>query len=157
MGAKFNDTVPIPISGKGNYGILLEINANMLTEKILIGMFLLVICPHGYSQEVFAPIRDVMKTGNAKEVAKIFAPSVDMNLDGISNTYGKTQAEFVLREFFKKHPISDFSIVHTGSSKGGRQYAIARYLSKNESYNVIIRVREEEGNYLIHEMNFVKE
>ncbi len=109
------------------------------------------------AQDVFTPIRDVIKTGNAKEVVKLFATSVDMNLDGDSNTYGKTQAEFVLREFFKKHPISDFSIIHTGSSKGGRQYAIGRYLSKSESYNVLIRVSEEEGSYLVHEMNFVKE
>jgi hypothetical protein len=108
-------------------------------------------------QDIFAPIRDVIKTGNAREMVKIFAASVDMNLDGQSNTYGKTQAEFVLREFFKKHPITDFSIIHTGSSKGGRQYAIGRYLSKNESYNVLIRVSEEQGVYLIHEMNFVKE
>lgn len=109
------------------------------------------------AQDIFTPIRDVIKTGNAKEVVKLFATSVDMNLDGESNTYGKTQAEFVLREFFKKHPISDFSIIHSGASKGGRQYAIGRYLSKNESYNVLIRVSEEDGTYLVHEMNFVKE
>jgi hypothetical protein len=109
------------------------------------------------AQDIFTPIRDVIKTGNAKEVARVFAPSVDMEVDGESNTYGKTQAEFVLREFFKKHPITDFTIVHTGSSKGKRQYAIGRYLTKGESYNVLIRVSEEEGVYRIHEMNFVKE
>lgn len=113
------------------------------------------LAAHG--QDVFAPIRDVIRTGNAREMVKIFAASVDMNLDGQSNTYGKTQAEFVLREFFKKHPITDFSIIHTGASKGGRQYAIGRYLSKSESYNVLIRVSEDQGTYLIHEMNFVRE
>jgi len=128
----------------------------MFLRSTLAGMGLLMGLL-AYGQDVFAPIRDVIKTGNAREMVKIFASSVDMNLDGQSNTYGKTQAEFVLREFFKKHPISDFSIIHTGSSKGGRQYAIGRYLSKSENYNVLIRVSEEQGIYLIHEMNFVKE
>jgi hypothetical protein len=129
----------------------------MILRGLLVGLIFGLIGTSARAQDVFKPIRDVIKTGNAKEVVKLFAPSVDMNLDGDANTYGKTQAEFVLREFFKKHPISDFSIIHTGSSKGGRQYAIGRYLSKSESYNVLIRVSEEEGTYLIHEMNFVKE
>lgn len=129
----------------------------MTVRAILVGLIFLAGIQTTFAQDIFTPIRDVIKTGNAKEVVKLFATSVDMNLDGDSNTYGKTQAEFVLREFFKKHPISDFSIIHTGSSKGGRQYAIGRYLSKSESYNVLIRVSEEEGTYRIHEMNFVKE
>jgi hypothetical protein len=129
----------------------------MILRGIFVGLMIGLQSMTAQAQDVFTPIRDVIKTGNAKEVVKLFATSVDMNLDGDSNTYGKTQAEFVLREFFKKHPISDFSIIHTGSSKGGRQYAIGRYLSKSESYNVLIRVSEEEGSYLVHEMNFVKE
>jgi hypothetical protein len=47
--------------------------------------------------------------------------------------------------------------VHTGSSKGGLQFAIGRYVSNKESYNVLIRVREVEGVFLVHEINFVKE
>lgn len=60
-------------------------------------------------------------------------------------------------DFFKKHPITDFSIAHTGSSKGGLQFAIGRYVSSQENYTVLLRVKEVQGTFLVHEINFVKE
>ena len=107
--------------------------------------------------DIFAPFKEVIKAGNSKDMVKFLNQSVDMNLDGEVNTYSRAQAEFALRDFFKKHPPKDFSIVHTGSSKGGLQFAIGRYLSNSESYSALIRVKEVEGSYLIHEINFVKE
>jgi hypothetical protein len=112
---------------------------------------------HAFAQDIFAPMKDAIKTGNAKEVIKFFNNNVDMNLDGEVANYSKAQAEFVLRDFFKKHPSSDFSIVHTGSSKGGLQFAIGRYTSNADTFDVVIRVKDVSGAYLIHEINFVKD
>jgi len=108
-------------------------------------------------EELFNPMKDAVKTGNAKEVAKFFNATVDMNVEGTVDTYSKAQAEFVLRDFFKKHPPTEFNVVHTGSSKGGQQYAIGRYVSNGENYNVMLRVKEVDNINLIHEINFVKE
>ena len=94
--------------------------------------------------EIFVPIKDAIKAGSAKEAVKSFNQSLDINLEGEINTYSKAQAEFVLRDFFKKHPPTDFTIVHTGSSKGGLQYAIGNLKSNNETYNVLIRVKQTE-------------
>ena len=107
--------------------------------------------------EIFAPMKDAIKAGNAKELAKFFNQTVDVNLEGEVNTYSKAQAEFVLRDFFKKNPPSDFSIVHTGSSKGGLQFAIANFKSSSNQFNTLIRVKQSESTYLIHEISFVKE
>jgi len=111
----------------------------------------------GAQNQVFNPIKDALKAGSAKELVHYLSPSVDINLEGNVSTYSKAQAEFVFRDFFKKHPVTDFSIVHTGSSKGGLQYAIGRYLTSAESFNVMIRVKDVEGANLIHEISFVKE
>lgn len=74
----------------------------------------------GWAQpEIFNPARDAIKKGDATALVKYFATSVDINLEGNINTYSKAQSEFVLKEFFKKHPVTDFAIMHTGSSKGG--------------------------------------
>jgi hypothetical protein len=106
---------------------------------------------------IFDPMKEALKAGSARELVKYVNQSVDINLNGNINTYSKTQAEFVLRDFFKKHSVSDFKIVHTGSSKGGLQFAIGRYVAIGESYNVLIRVKEVENTHLIHEISFVKE
>lgn len=107
--------------------------------------------------DIFAPIRDAIKAGSAKEAVKSFNQSLDINLEGEIKTYSKTQSEFVLRDFFKKHPPTDFTIVHTGASKGGLQYAIGNMKSNNETYNVLIRVKQSGNSYLVHEISFVKE
>ncbi len=107
--------------------------------------------------EIFAPVREALKAGSAKEAVKYFNQSLDINLEGEIKTYSKAQAEYVLRDFFKKHPPSDFTIVHTGSSKGGLQYAIGNLKSNNEVYNVLIRVKQAGNDYLVHEISFVKE
>lgn len=112
----------------------------------------------GWAQpEIFNPARDAIKKGDATQLVKTFAVSVDINVEGNISTYSKTQSEFVLKEFFKKHPVSDFAIMHTGSSKGGLQFAVGRYLTGGEVYTVLIRVRQVGEPYLVHEISFVKE
>jgi len=107
--------------------------------------------------EIFNPMKEAIKAADATALAKSFAQAVDINLEGNINTYSKAQSEFVLKDFFKKHPVTDFNIVHTGSSKGGLQFAIGRYLSGGDSYNVLVRVRQVGADYLVHEISFVKE
>lgn len=107
--------------------------------------------------EIFTPIKDALKAGSAKEAVKSFNQSLDINLEGEIKTYSKAQSEFVLRDFFKKHPPTEFTIVHTGSSKGGLQYAIGNYKSNTDTYNVLIRVKQTGNTYLVHEISFVKE
>lgn len=106
---------------------------------------------------IFDPIKDVIKTGSAKEMAKYLHQNVEINIEGNVNTYSKAQSEFVFRDFFKKHPATSFNIVHKGASKGGQQFAIGRYISNADSYNVLMLVKEVSGTYLIHEISFVKE
>ncbi len=106
---------------------------------------------------IFDPIKDVIKTGSAKEISKYLSQNVEINIEGNVNTYSKAQAEFVFRDFFKKHPSSSFTIVHKGASKGGQQFAIGRYVSNEDSYNVLMLVKEVSATYLIHEISFVKE
>lgn len=121
-----------------------------------------VILAFGYGgamaqAEIFAPVKDAIKANNAKEAVKYFNQSVDINIEGDVNNYSKAQAEFVLADFFKKHPVADFSIVHTGSSPSGLKFAICKYTSGGSSYSVLMRVKESDKKYYVHEISFIKE
>jgi hypothetical protein len=129
----------------------------MQTRIVLTTLLCILLSFSASAQDVFAPIKDAIKASNAKEVIKFFNTSVDMNLAGEASMYSKAQAEFVLRDFFKKYPATEFRIQHTGSSKGGLQFAIGEYVSNADVFDVLIRVKEVSGAYLIHEINFVKE
>jgi hypothetical protein len=126
-------------------------------RKIVVFGLFLMSGTYSWSQNIFAPMKNAVKAGDAKELVKYFNNSIDLNLEGEVNTYSKAQAEFVIRDFFKRHTPTDFNIVHTGSSKAGLQFAIGKYQSGTDSFDVLMRVREVEKNYLIHEMSFTKE
>jgi hypothetical protein len=124
----------------------------------LVGFLIIFSSVGGFGQnEVFNPIKDAINASNPKGAVKYFSQTVDINLEGNINSYSKVQAEFVLRDFFKKHTLTDFSIVHTGSSKGGLQYAIGKYVCATENYIVTIRTREVDNAFLVNEISFIKE
>lgn len=127
-------------------------------KYLILWVLMLVTGAHAWSQqEIFNPMKDAIKANDAVALVKSFAPSVDLNLEGNVNTYSKAQSEFVLKDFFKKHPVSTFSIVHTGSSKGGLQFALGEYMSGEDKYTVLMRVRQVGSDYFVHEISFVKE
>jgi hypothetical protein len=107
--------------------------------------------------EIFAPMKEAIKANNAKETVKNFNSSVDINIEGEINNYSRAQAEFVLTDFFKKHPVAEFNIVHTGSSPNGLKFAIGKYQSGSDNYSVLMRVRESDKKYFVHEISFIKE
>jgi hypothetical protein len=124
---------------------------------ILIGFLALSSINLWAQAEIFAPMKEAIKANNAKETVKNFNSSVDINIEGEINNYSRAQAEFVLTDFFKKHPVADFNIVHTGSSPNGLKFAIGKYQSGSENYSVLMRVRESDKKYFVHEISFIKE
>ncbi len=107
--------------------------------------------------DIVNDVRESIKAGSSKELAKYLNSSVDVTMDGDMGTYSKTQAEFILRDFFKENPPSSFTIVHQGASKGGLPYAIGQYLSADRTFRVWMRIKNTGERYLIHENSIIKE
>ena len=107
--------------------------------------------------EIISNAKAALKTGSSKELAKYFNKMVELNIDGEKANYSKTQAEFVLRDFFKKFPATDFQYIHQGASREGLKYAIGKYSSPNGSFRVYMLVKLFDGDYLIDTIDFSKE
>jgi hypothetical protein len=107
--------------------------------------------------DIVSQVKETIKAGSAKELAKYLHQSVDINVEGKQENYSKAQAEFVLRDFFKTHAPSDFSIIHQGSSKSGQPFAIGQYKSNAENYRVFMKIKTVNDQPLIHEISFSKE
>lgn len=101
--------------------------------------------------------KQAIRTGNSKDLSKYFNDLVDLGFDGEKASYSKTQAEFVLRDFFKKYPPMDFQYVHKGSSKEGLTYTIGNYFYNGGSFRVLIYIKQFKGNFLIDYLDFSKE
>lgn len=109
------------------------------------------------NNEVVDQVKETIKAGSAKELSKYLNQTIDVTIDGKIQNYSKAQAEFVLRDFFKAHPPSDFSIIHQGSSKGGQPFAIGKYISGSDQYRVWMKIKAVNKDQLIHEISFVKQ
>ncbi len=109
------------------------------------------------NNEVVAQVKEAVKAGSAKELSKFLNQTVDVTIESKLQNYSKTQAEFVLRDFFKAHPPSEFNIIHEGQSKAGQPYAIGQYKSGADVYRFWIKIKTVGKQQLIYEISFSKE
>ena len=145
------------------YNVHFIFNVDMRVIKLqlpfisLIAGLLLMATPSVGQEDVINTARLALKTGSSKELAKYFNKMVELNIDGEKSNYSKTQAEFVLRDFFKKFPPTDFQYIHQGASREGLKYAIGRYTYPNGSFRVYMLVKKFDSNYLIDTLDFSKQ
>lgn len=101
--------------------------------------------------------KTALKTGSSKALAGYLNEMVELSINGDKSSYSKTQAEFVLKDFFKKYPPTGFDYIHQGSSKEGLKYTIGKYKYSGGSFRVYMLIKQFKGKYLIDTLNFDKE
>ncbi|MCK9220495.1 MAG: DUF4783 domain-containing protein [Bacteroidales bacterium] len=93
-----------------------------------------------------------LQSGNAAEVSKYFNPMVDLTLPGYDDSYSKTQAGQILKEFFTKNPVKTFKITKQGSSSDGSQYSIGSLEAGNKVFRVYFLIKSVNGQFLIQQL-----
>lgn len=126
--------------------------------RIALTFFLFFIAQTAFSQSpVINNVRAALKAGSAKELVKNFNNAVELNFDGEKSSYSRTQAEFVLKDFFKKYPPSDFEYIHQGSSQQGLTYVIGKYSFEGGSFRVLMYIKKISDSYLVDLIDFSRE
>ena len=124
---------------------------------LLVALFAVLPFYTSAQNETIGQVKLVLEVGNASELSKFLNDKVDLNIDGKEGTYSHSQAEGVLKNYFKENPPTSFQINHEGSSENGLIYAIGEYSTTSSSFRVWIRLKEVNSQFKIHEMSFVKE
>jgi antitoxin component YwqK of YwqJK toxin-antitoxin module len=94
-----------------------------------------------------------MKTGNSDMVAKYFDNSVEITMPDKSNSYSKSQAELVLKDFFASNPVKSFEIIHKGENNGS-EYCIGTLQTKNGTYRTTIFMKQKDKKQVLQELHF---
>ncbi len=105
---------------------------------------------------VFSSIDEVinaMKAGNATEIAKSFDNTVEINMPDKSNSYSKSQAELVLKDFFSSHSVKSFTVIHKGENSGS-QFCIGTLVTKNGSYRTTIFMKQKGEKQVLQGITF---
>ncbi|MFN8252036.1 MAG: DUF4783 domain-containing protein [Ferruginibacter sp.] len=105
---------------------------------------------------IFLSIDEVvaaLKNGDAAAVSKHFDNTVEITMPDKSNTYSKSQAEMVLRDFFSTNGVKDFQVIHKGENAGS-QYCIGTLITKNGSFRTTVFMKQKNDKQLLQEIRF---
>ncbi len=100
-------------------------------------------------------ITTAIEKGNAKEISKFFATTVDLKIPGRDGTFSKNQAELLLRDFFENNPPEKFTIGHQGSSNDGSLYVIGHFKTQNNNtYRTYFLLKKISDKMILHQLQF---
>lgn len=94
-----------------------------------------------------------MKSGNAADMAKFFDNTVEINMPDKSNSYSKSQAELVLKDFFNSNAVKNFTVIHKGDNSGS-QFCIGTLITRNNTYRTTIFMKLKADKQVLQTITF---
>ena len=118
--------------------------------------FALIILLGSFTTTTFKGIEDIvmaLKMGNANQVASYFDNTVEITLPQKSNTYSKSQAEMIIRDFFSNNTIKSFNVIHKGENAGS-QYCIGTLITKSAQFRTTVFMKQRGDRQILQEIRF---
>ncbi|HEY8387947.1 MAG TPA: DUF4783 domain-containing protein [Parasegetibacter sp.] len=102
-------------------------------------------------QNSFVDIVNAMKAGNSSQLAKHFDNYVEISLPEKSNSYSKSQAEIIMKDFFSAVGVKGFEVKHKGEN-GGAQFCIGILQTKNRNYRTTLFLKQKGNKQVLQEI-----
>jgi len=94
-----------------------------------------------------------MRSGNVAELSKYLDNRVDITLPDKTDTYSKTQAEMIIRDFFTTNAVQTFEVKHKGEN-GGSEFCIGTLKTKNGNFRTVLFMRLKGDKQFLQEIRF---
>lgn len=98
-----------------------------------------------------------LTAGNAATLSGYFNSMVDLGISGNEETYSKTQATQILKDFFTKNPVKSVKITRQGSSTDGSQFSIGEMQAGEGKFRIYYLLKKVLGKFLIQQLQIQKE
>lgn len=95
-------------------------------------------------------------SGSSSDLSSHFDSSISLNINGQQGDYSKSQAEVVLRDFFRKNPSRGFHLLFRSENNPAMSSYIGEYQSDAGPYKVIIKVTTQHSESKVYSLEFVK-
>ncbi|MDZ7741820.1 MAG: DUF4783 domain-containing protein [Bacteroidota bacterium] len=102
-------------------------------------------------------ISTALKEADHEKLHNYCNDMVEISVPGNEGTYSKTQAKFILRDFFREYPVKDFRIKHEGLSNSGAKFAIGEYSHQKGKMRTYFLLKNDGKKYSIHIIQFEKQ
>lgn len=94
-----------------------------------------------------------LKMGNASQIARYFDNTVEIALPEKTNSYSKSQAEIILKDFFNNNSVKTFQVIHKGDNAGS-QFCIGTLITKTNAYRTTIFMKQKGDRQVLQEIRF---
>jgi hypothetical protein len=108
------------------------------------------------AQQVPAKLVQAFQLGDADALAPHFNERFQLILLGVDHRISQSQAQEIMRDFFKKYPPVSFEIMFKGDKKDSN-FAVGRLKSKTDTFRVNLFFKKVGEENLLHLMEIEKE
>ena len=115
---------------------------------IFIALLLLSFKPYNIDD-----VATAIRSGNVNQLSAYLDSRVDITLPDKSDTYSKTQAEMVIRDFFQNNGVQNFQVKHKGENAGS-EFCIGVLKTRNGDYKTILFMKLKGDKQLLQELRF---
>jgi len=98
-------------------------------------------------------ITTAMRSGNAGQLSRYLDTRVDISLPEKSDTYSKSQAEMIIRDFFSTNGVRNFQVKHKGEN-GGSEFCIGVLQTRNGDYRTTLFMKQKGDKQFLQELRF---
>ncbi|RNL54466.1 DUF4783 domain-containing protein [Pedobacter jejuensis] len=119
-------------------------------------LFFIAIAPiyrsSAFQADIIDDLSAYFKAGNSKEIAKNFAPTIELIIIDEEDVYSKAQGEQILKDFFSKNQPTKTSIFHRISNSQSYRFGVILVSTTKETYRVSITMKKFNTAFLITEL-----
>lgn len=115
-------------------------------------LVLLYLVPNVALAGPIEKIAELIKQGNAHELAKYFAASVDVTVLDNTNVYSNTQAEVIIDKFFRENRPLSATVLHKVNSNATYNFGVVLLHTDKGKFRVAYTIKEIEKEMVIIEM-----
>jgi hypothetical protein len=104
----------------------------------------------------FANVVSALKKGDVNELSQYFDNMIEITLPSNANSYSKSQAVVILKEFFSNNIVKSFKLIHQGNSGEGSSFGIGSLVTDHGTYRTTFFFRQKGESFVLQELRFEK-
>ena len=125
--------------------------------KIIAGLailaFSLVLVSYKSDSVTIDEVATAFRSGNVDRLSPYLDYRVDIALPEKTDTYSKSQAEMIIRDFFDNNGVRNFQVKQKGEN-GGSQFCIGVLQTRNGNFRTSLFMKQKGERQFLQEIRF---